>query len=126
MWVFPHETMSNCYFLLSCDFVILFSAGLFDFELTHAILTHVKSYFWTVFRIKPFLPNRAQRPDKNSPTWNFMENLMVPKTWLGSIGFKSFYIKNLEKVEKNMNIQEYLKKFQHCSSFLDMCFHVNR
>ena len=37
------------------DFEILFIVGLFDFELTYAILTHVKSHFWTVFHLNSFL-----------------------------------------------------------------------
>jgi len=39
---------------------------------------------------------------------------------------ESFYTKNLEKVEKIMNIQEYSEKFLHFSSLLKVCFHVNR
>ena len=39
---------------------------------------------------------------------------------------KKFYTKNLEKVEKIMNIQEYSKKIQHFSSHLDVRFHLNR
>ena len=39
---------------------------------------------------------------------------------------KSFSMKNLEKVEKIMNILEFSKKFQHFSAFLGVCFHMNR
>ena len=39
---------------------------------------------------------------------------------------QKFYMKNLEKVEKIMNILEFSKKFQHFSAFLGVCFHMNR
>ena len=39
---------------------------------------------------------------------------------------KKFSMKNLEKVEKIMNILEFSKKFQHFSAFLGVCFHMNR
>jgi len=39
-----------------------------------------------------------------------MANLMVHITWLHLAAQKSFSMKNLEKVEKIMNIQEYSKK----------------
>ena len=51
---------------------------------------------------------------------------MIYITCLGLIGFKSFYTKNPEKSRKNMNIQEYLEKFQHFSTLLNVCFHVNK
>ena len=37
-----------------------------------------------------FSLNVSQRRDIDSPMWNFMTNLMVPKTWLGYVGFESF------------------------------------
>ena len=39
---------------------------------------------------------------------------------------KKFCTKNLEKVEKIMNIQEYSKKIQKFSSLPDVCLHVTR
>ena len=39
---------------------------------------------------------------------------------------KKFYTKNLEKVEKIMNIQEKSKKIQHFFTLLDVCFDMNR
>ena len=39
---------------------------------------------------------------------------------------QKFYTKNLGKVKKILNIQEYLKKFQYVSALLDVCFHMNR
>ena len=39
---------------------------------------------------------------------------------------QKLYIKNLDKVEKILNIQEYPKKFKHFSGLLDVCFHINR
>ena len=39
---------------------------------------------------------------------------------------KSFPMKNLEKVEKIMNIPEYSKKFQHFPALLDVFFHMKR
>ena len=55
-----------------------------------------------------------------------MANLMMHSTCLCVAVLESFYTKNLEKVEKIMNIQEYSEKFQHFSSLLNVCFHVNR
>ena len=55
-----------------------------------------------------------------------MANLMMHSTCLCVAVHKSFYTKNLEKVEKIMNIQEYSGKFQHVSSIRNVCFHVNR
>ena len=55
-----------------------------------------------------------------------MANLMMHSTCLCVAVLKSFYTKNLEKVEKIMNIQGYSGKFQHVSSILNVCFHVNR
>jgi len=37
---------------------------------------------------------------------------------------QKFYMKNLEKVEKIMNIQEYPTKFQHFSALLNASFHM--
>ena len=54
-----------------------------------------------------------------------MANLMMHSTCLCVAVLESFYTKNLEKVEKIMNIQEYSEKFQHFSSLLNVCFHVN-
>ena len=45
-------------------------------------------------------------------------------TWFSWV--QKFYIKNLEKVEKIMNIQEYSEKFQHFSAHLNVCFHIHR
>ena len=56
--------MTHEYILMSGDFEILFIIGLFDFELTYAILTHVKSHFWTVFHLNSFLPFVAVRGDR--------------------------------------------------------------
>ena len=81
-----------------------------------------------VFRIKPFLPNRAQRPDKNSPTWNFMANLMMHITCLCLAVLKSFIWKtsNKSKNHEYSRISERIsKKFQHFFTLLDVCFHVN-
>ena len=39
---------------------------------------------------------------------------------------QKFYMKNLEKVEKIMNIQEYPTKFLHFSALLNVCFLMNR
>ena len=39
---------------------------------------------------------------------------------------KKFYTKNLEKVEKIMNIPEYSKNFQHFPALLDVFFHMKR
>ena len=44
----------------------------------------------------------------------------------GLLWVKKFYMKNLEKVEKIMNIQEYSKKIQKFSSLPDVCLHVTR
>ena len=104
------------WFLTVRDFEVV--VNVVYLTLSEPYLTRVKSYFWTVIRMKPFLPNRAQRPDKECPTWNFMENLMVPKMWLRSLGFKSGF--------KNMNIQEYLKKILHFSALLNVCFLMER
>ena len=105
---------------------MFFNVGLFDFELTHVILTRVKWNFRTVFGIKIFLPNRAQRPDKYSPTWNFMANPMVVSRCLGCVGFKIFVQKTTKKSEKIMKIQEYSKKNQHFCTLLNMFFHMTR
>ena len=121
-----HESLQNCYSEPSSDFGMFFSAGLFDFELTHAILTRLKSNFRTVFGIKPFLPNRAQRPDKYSPTWNFMANPMVVIRCLGCVGFKSFFGKNLEKIEKNHENSRIFEKIRHFSALVDVFCHIDR
>ena len=55
-----------------------------------------------------------------------MLNLMIHSTCLCVVVLKSFYTKNLEKLEKIMNIQEYSGKFQHVSSILNVRFHFNR
>ena len=34
-------------------------------------------------------------------------------------------MKNLEKVEKILNILEFSKKFHHFSTFFSVCFHMN-
>ena len=39
---------------------------------------------------------------------------------------QKFYMKNLEKVEKIMNIQEYPTEFQHFSALPNVCFHMDR
>ena len=39
---------------------------------------------------------------------------------------QKLYMKNLEKVEKIMNIQEYPTKFEHFSTLLNVCFHMDR
>ena len=39
---------------------------------------------------------------------------------------KNFLTKNIEKVEKIMNIQEYSKKIQHFFALLDAFFHMNK
>ena len=39
---------------------------------------------------------------------------------------KNFWTKNLEKVEKIMNIREYSKKFQHFLAQLDVFFQMNK
>ena len=49
----------------------------------------------------------------DSRMWNFMANLMMHSTCLCVAVLESFYTKNLEKVEKIMNILEFSKKFQH-------------
>ena len=54
-----------------------------------------------------------------------MANLMMHSTCLFVTVLESFYTKNLEKVGEIMNIQEYSGKFQHFSSFLNVCFHLN-
>ena len=55
-----------------------------------------------------------------------MANLMMHSMCLCVAVLESFYTKNLEKVEKIMNILEFSKKFQHFSAFLGVCFHMNR
>ena len=55
-----------------------------------------------------------------------MANLMMHITCLCVAVLDSFYTKNLEKVGKIMNIQEYSEKFGHFSSLLNVCFHENR
>ena len=39
---------------------------------------------------------------------------------------KNFLTKNIKKVEKIMNIQEYSKKIQHFFALLDAFFHMNK
>ena len=55
-----------------------------------------------------------------------MANLMIHSTCLCVAVLESFCTRNLEKVVKIMNIQDYLEKFPHFSSLLNVCFHVNR
>ena len=57
--------------------------------------------------------------------WNFMLNLMIHSTCLCVVVLKSF-MKNLEKVGKIRNIQQYSEKISHFSLTLNMFFHVNR
>ena len=48
------------------------------------------------------------------------------KHMTGAHWIKKFYTKNLEKVEKIMNIQEYSEKFLHISALLDLYYHLKR
>ena len=88
--------------------------------------THISTPVKTIRHVIAFSHNVSQRRDMDSPLWNFMANLMMHSTCLCVAVLERFYTKNLEKVEKIMNILEFSKKIQHFSALLAVCFHMER
>jgi len=103
---------------------MLFSVGLFGFEWTHAILTRVKSHFWTFFCYKTIFAQLPQRPHMDSSLLNLMRNLMVHVIELGWV--QKFCMKNHEKVEKKIMNSRIFEKSQHFSTLLNMYLHMTR
>ena len=69
--------------LFNCPVILtLFSVGLFDFEWTYAISTHVKSHFWSVFSCKTIFPLWPTGRDWYQKTWNFFAYLLI---WVKSL-----------------------------------------
>ena len=105
---------------------MFFSMGLFDCECTCAISTNVKSKIRTVlsFCSAPHYDRIWSIPYEQSDVGFYGESFDTQHVTVAHCT-KKFCLKNHEKVEKIMNIQEYSEKILHLSALLNVLFHMN-
>ena len=115
-----HKSLPNCYLYLSGDSDLLIGVGLFDFESTYAIFTRVKSHFLGSFWYKTMFAQRSSMTAYEQSDVEFYGESYGAQDVTRVSLVPKFYMKNLEKVEKIMNIQEYPTKFLHFSALLNL------
>ena len=76
-WAFPSQNHQMCITFYTAHFDIYKWGYLFDFVSTHAILTPVKSIFWSVFHEKPFFLCRSLWQHWYQKMWNFFAHLLI-------------------------------------------------